>query len=392
MFSNYLIKKFINNSENIEDKNIRGKYAYLTGLIGIICNLILFIIKISIGLLTSSISIMADGFNNLSDMVSSIITIVGFKLASLPPDKEHPFGHGRLEYVSALIVAFMVMLVGMQFTKSSIDRILNPVSVKFELIPFLILLISIFIKFWLSKFNKFVGEKINSSAIKASGVDALGDVYSSSTVVLAFLISNFTSIPIDGYVGVLVSILILFAGYNLVKETISPLLGEAPDEEFVKDLNEMILSYDLIIGSHDLIVHNYGAQKTIASVHVEIPADLDLLTVHNLIDKAEREISDKLNIHLVMHMDPVCIKCEVVKEARDEINKIIKYNPLIESMHDFRMIVSNEKKSLIFDVVVNSNKFDKVSSEEELKKYLNDCMKEIDENYECVVTIDRGYN
>ena len=269
MFSNFLIKKFIKDSENIDDEVVRNRYGYLAGIVGILSNLLLFLIKISIGLITFSISIMADAFNNLSDMASSVITIVGFKLASIPPDKEHPFGHGRLEYISALIVAFMVMMVGIQFTKSSIDRILNPVTVKFEITSFIILIVSIFIKFWLSRFNKIIGEKINSSAIKALSVDALGDVFTSSTVILAFFISQFTSLPIDGYIGVVVSLLILYAGYSLIKETISPLLGESPEPEFVETLNNMILSYKPIIGVHDLIVHNYGVYKTIASVHVE---------------------------------------------------------------------------------------------------------------------------
>ncbi len=392
MFSNFLIKKFIKDSENIDDEVVRNRYGYLAGIVGILSNLLLFLIKISIGLITFSISIMADAFNNLSDMASSVITIIGFKLASIPPDKEHPFGHGRLEYISALIVAFMVMIVGIQFTKSSIDRILNPVSIKFEITSFIILIVSIFIKFWLSRFNKIIGEKINSSAIKASSVDALGDVFTSSTVILAFFISQFTSLPIDGYIGVVVSLLILYAGYSLIKETISPLLGEAPEPEFVETLNDMILSYKPIIGVHDLIVHNYGVYKTIASVHVEIPADLDLITVHDIIDKAEREISKKLKIHLVMHMDPVCIECEKIQEVKYEIDKIIKYNPLIKSMHDFRIIGSgNDDKTIMFDVVVDSEKFDKISNEEDLKNDLFECVKSINKNYNCIINIDRDY-
>ena len=273
MFSNLLVKTFIKDNENIENEDVRNKYGYLAGMVGIIANFILFGVKLSVGLLTSSIAIMADAFNNLSDMASSVITIVGFKLASIPPDKEHPFGHGRLEYISALIVAFMVMLVGIQFVKSSIDRILNPVPITFEIIPFILLFISILVKVWLSRFNKFMGSKINSSALKAASVDAMGDVFTSSTVLISFLAAKFTSIPIDGYAGIIVSVAILYAGYSLVKETISPLLGEAPDPELVQGISQAILSYEHIQGVHDLIIHNYGVGKSIASVHAEIPAD-----------------------------------------------------------------------------------------------------------------------
>ncbi len=391
MISNLLIKTFIKDSDNINNEDVRNKYGYLAGIVGIIANLMLFIVKLSVGLITSSISIMADAFNNLSDMASSVITIVGFKLASIPPDKEHPFGHGRLEYISALIVAFMVMMVGFQFIKSSIDRVINPVAVKFELIPFILLIVSIFIKLWLSVFNKFIGNKINSSALKAAGVDALGDVFTSSTVVIAFFASKYTTLPIDGYAGVLVSLGILYAGYNLVKETISPLLGEAPDPELVESINSMILSYEHIQGVHDLIVHNYGVSKTIASVHAEIPADIDIMTIHDVIDEAEREISKKLKIHLVIHMDPVCIKCEEVAKAKQEVEKIIKYNPVIKSMHDFRVIGKGEKKNLIFDVVVDHEKLHKIMTEEELKKQIKKCIKDIHPEYECVITIDKDY-
>lgn len=392
MISQLLVKTFIKDYENTENENVRNKYGYLGGIVGIITNFILFVVKLSVGLLTSSISIMADAFNNLSDMASSVITIVGFKLASIPADKEHPFGHGRLEYISALMVAFMVMLVGIQFVKSSIDRILNPVSVKFEIIPFILLFLSILVKLWLSMFNKFMGNKINSSALKAASIDAMGDVFTSSTVLIAFLASKFIKIPIDGYVGVLVSIGILYAGYSLVKETISPLLGEAPDPELVKKINKEVLSYDHIQGVHDLIIHNYGVGKSLASIHAEIPADIDIMTIHDIIDTAEREISEKFKTHLVIHMDPICIETEEVTHTRNEVEKIIKYNPIIKSMHDFRIIGHGENKNLIFDVVVDNNKMIKIMTEEELKKDIINSIKDVYPQYNCVITIDKDYH
>ncbi|MGL5346654.1 MAG: cation diffusion facilitator family transporter [Peptostreptococcaceae bacterium] len=391
MLSKSLIKLFIKDSNNLNDDKVRNKYGYLAGIVGIIVNFILFVVKLFIGLITSSIAITADSFNNLSDMASSVITIIGFKLASMPPDKEHPFGHGRVEYISALIVAFMVMIVGFQFVKSSIDRILNPVPIIFELIPFILLLMSILVKVWLSRFNKLVGEKIDSSALKAASMDALGDVFTSSCVAISFLIAKFTTLPIDGYIGVIVSLAILYAGYTLVKETISPLLGEAPQPELVQAISQGVLSYNNISGVHDLIVHNYGVGKCIASIHAEIPADIDIMTIHDIIDAAEREISQKLNIHLVIHMDPICIETEEVSTAREEVEKIIKYNPIIKSMHDFRIVGHSETKNLIFDIVVDSEKLGKIMSEDELKKDITKAINDIHPQYNCIITVDRDY-
>lgn len=392
MFSELLVRTFIKDKDNIKNEGVRNKYGYLAGIVGIISNFTLFAIKLFVGILTSSIAVTADAFNNLSDMASSVVTIIGFKFASMPPDKEHPFGHGRLEYISALVVAFMVMLVGIQFVKSSIERILNPVAVKFEIIPLILLIISILVKVWLSRFNKFIGEKIDSSALKAAALDALGDVFTSSCVVISFFISKFTTIPIDGYVGIAVSLAILYAGYSLVKETISPLLGEAPDPELVREINQGVLSYEHVNGVHDLIIHNYGVGKCIASIHAEIPADIDIMTIHDIIDTAEREISEKLNIHLVIHMDPICIENEEIAAAREEVEKIIKYNPVIKSMHDFRIIGHGEHKNLIFDVVVDNDKFEKIMNEEELKQTIEKCIKDVHPEYNCVITVDREYH
>ena len=291
MFINWLTKLFIKNYDQLEREEVRTQYVYIAGIIGILANILLFIVKFSVGVLTGSIAVMADAFNNFSDTASSVITMIGVKLANLPADKEHPHGHGRLEYLSALLVAFMVMLVGVQFIKSSVERILNPSVIQFEIMSFILLAISVVVKLWLSRFNKVMGEKVNSSALKAASVDALGDVFTSSTVLISFLAARFTSFPVDGYAGVLVAGFILYAGYTLVKETISPLLGEAPDEELVNDIYERILSYDLITGAHDLVIHNYGVGRIMASIHAEIPADQDIMTIHDVIDQAEREIS-----------------------------------------------------------------------------------------------------
>ena len=391
MVAEFLIKKFIINYQNIEEEKTRNAYVYLASIVGILCNLILSIIKISVGFISGSVSITADGFNNLSDMASSIITMVGIKLANRPADKEHPFGHGRMEYLSALVVAFMVMLVGVQFVKTSFERILNPVAVSFEIIPFILLLISLLIKLWLSRFNKYMGLKINSTALKAASVDALGDVFTSSCVLISFLAAKFTTLPIDGYVGLIVSAAILYAGYSLIKDTISPLLGEAPDEELVKKIIQGVLSYDNIIGVHDLIIHNYGVGKCMASIHAEIPSNIDLVTIHEIIDSAEREISQKLNIYLVIHMDPMCIHDDKINKVKGEVQEILLKYKTIKSMHDFRITEGKDKINIIFDIEVNAYEVNTPDKEEELKGKLESDIKKLNPLYNCVITIDKYF-
>lgn len=391
MISRFLVNMFIKNNMDTHDTKVRESHVMLGGIIGIIVNFLLFVVKLSVGLITASIAIMADAFNNLSDAASSIITIVGFKLSKKPADAEHPFGHGRMEYISALIVAFLVMLVGLQFIKSSFEKIINPSAVAFEMVPFILLLISIVLKFWLSRFNKFVGNKINSSALKASSVDALGDVFTSSCVALSFFASKFTSIPLDGYFGILVAGFIVYSGFNLVKETINPLLGEAPDQELASSIKELTLSYPSIEGVHDLIIHNYGPGRCMASIHAEIPSDINVMVIHEIIDRAEREISNKLNIYLVIHMDPICVTTTEINGTYDEVRKIIDYNPLIESMHDFRIIGEGEKKNLIFDVVVNPEKIKAITTNEDLRKQLIKSITKLHPQYNCIITIDNDY-
>lgn len=391
MISDLLSKKFIKNHEDITNENTRNSYVYMASIVGILSNLILSIIKITVGFISGSVSISADGFNNLSDMTSSLITMIGMKMANRPADKEHPFGHGRIEYLSALLVAFMVMFVGAQFIKTSIERIMNPVPITFELIPFILLVFSLIVKVWLSRFNKQVGDKINSSALKAASVDALGDVFTSSCVIISFLASKFTTLPIDGYVGLLVSAAILYAGYSLVKDTISPLLGEAPDDELVKAIKQGVLSYNNILGVHDLIIHNYGVGRCMASIHAEIPSNIDLVTIHEIIDTAEREISKKLNIYLVIHMDPMCIHDKEVNSIRYQVQDILlKYNE-IKSMHDFRITEGENKRNLIFDIEVDAYNINTKEKEEELRRKVEEDIKELNPLYNCVITIDKYF-
>ena len=391
MLSKFLVNTFIKDNNNTKEKKVRNKFGVLGGAVGIVVNLILVAIKVSVGLITGSIAITADGFNNLSDAASSIITIAGFKLSNMPADKEHPFGHGRIEYISSLIVSFLVILVGLEFVKSSAIRIFNPSKVDFEIIPFILLIVSVLLKLWLAGFNRYIGNKIDSKALKAAAVDSLGDVFASTCVSISFLASKFTNFPIDGYVGVVVALIIVYSGVSLVKETLNPLLGEAPDPELVKELESLILSYPHISGIHDLIIHNYGPGRCMASVHAEIPSDMDIMEIHNIIDKAEREISQKLELYLVIHMDPICLSDDEIKVAYTEVSKIIKYNPLIKSMHDFRIVGEGDEKNLIFDVVVDSENLKKIMDEQALKNDIIEAIKELHPEYNCIITIDHDY-
>lgn len=391
MLSKFLVNTFVKNNENIKDPKVRNNYGNLGGIVGIIINFMLFLIKFFVGMFVGSIAISADAFNNLSDAGSSIITIIGFKMANKPADAEHPFGHGRIEYLSALIVAFLVMLVGVQFIKSSIERIFNPTEVTFELVPFILLLISIGFKVWLSTFNKYIGNKINSSALKAAAADSLGDVFTSSTVVIAFLASKFTTLPLDGYIGVFVALAILYAGFGLVKETLNPLLGEAPDPELVNDICEKVLSYPLISGVHDLIVHNYGPGRIIASLHAEIPSDIDIMEIHNTIDIAEREVSRDLNIHLVIHMDPICVITDEIKETWDYVETVLRRYPEIKSMHDFRIVGEGDIKNLIFDIVVSPSLSARNKVREKMLNEIKESIREEHPQYNCVITVDYDF-
>lgn len=385
IFTQWLINRFVPQ----EGKNKRQRYGYLGGIIGIIVNFSLFLSKFIIGSLLNSVAITADAFNNLSDIGSSIVTIVGFKIADKPADKDHPFGHGRGEYIAGLIVSFMVLLVGFQFVKDSIDRILHPAPLAFDLLSFLVLILSIGAKAWLGLFNKRLGKEISSGTLSATSFDSFSDVIITTSVAISLLISKFISFPIDGYAGLLVSIFILYAGYNLVKDTISPLLGEAPPPELVRDIVAEVVSFEGITGAHDLIVHSYGAGKYMATIHAEVSADMPIMDAHELIDIAENKISKKLDILLVIHMDPVNTQDEEINECRKEIKNLLKQYDFIESFHDFRVIGTKEHKNILFDIVVTNDVSNDMAAE-----YVKEIKEKISHNhpgYKAIIGVDRNY-
>lgn len=387
--TNLLVKLFVKNSEEIHEQRVRTSYGILASIVGIICNLILFLCKFTIGLLINSISVTADAFNNLSDSASSLISLVGVKLASRPADKEHPFGHGRYEYISALIVAFFVLQVGVTCFKSSVKKILHPESTKFAIISIVILMLSIFLKAWLSFFNRKLGNRINSTVMKATAADALGDVLITSATVLSLFIGHFTGLRVDGYMGVAVSIFVLISGFNIAKDTLEPLIGQAINPKLYKKIVKKVMEYPYIIGTHDLVTHNYGPSHTMATIHCEVPNDISMEDAHEVIDRIERDMLRDENIFLVIHMDPVEVNNEKVKEIRSKVTKKVKEIDKNASIHDFRVVNGENQINLIFDLVLPHHY--KPNEEEEFLLDLQERIKELDERYQCVITLENSF-
>ncbi|MGI6586135.1 MAG: cation diffusion facilitator family transporter [Lutisporaceae bacterium] len=390
MLTDILIKTFIKDKNNTGDKNVRQKYGYLGGFVGIACNVILSGAKIALGIMINSIAITADAVNNLSDAASSVITLIGFKITNKPADREHPFGHGRIEYISAMVVSFMVILAGFEFLKSSFDRVRNPEIVRFDIIPFSILLLSIGIKVWLSRFYKRIGRETGSKAMEAAAAESLSDVTTTSVVALSLLASLWTTFPVDGYAGLLVSAFIIYSGISLTKDTLNPLLGEAPDPEFVRKIAEKTMSYDGIIGIHDMIVHNYGPGRCVVSLHAEIPASMDIMKAHDVIDLAEQEISEEMEIHMVIHMDPINTDDKLVQKTQEQITQLVKEMHEELSIHDFRIVGGEVHKNLIFDLVVPFE-----YDEKKARELSGEVAREIKNRYpECnaIIYIDRAYS
>ncbi len=332
----FLIKQFVK-SDNIDNAAIRERYGYLGSSVGILVNLGLFILKLAVGLLMNSISVTADAFNNLSDMASSIITMVGFKLGNRPADEGHPYGHGRLEYFSGLLVSVLVLYVGIQFLVTSVQRILDPSPLVFQWIPLILLIISIFSKVWISGFNRKIGDRINSSALKASALDARGDVFISSTVVLGLLVSRLSGWQIDGFLGLFVAVMILRSAWELIGETLNPLLGAQEDGELIARMDEILLSSPEVFGVHDTVTHNYGPTTVFATTHVEVRDNISVTDIHDIIDGLEKQVMAELGVEMVIHMDPVYMADEamvaVVRHLRDELLAIDG----IRSLHDMRL-------------------------------------------------------
>ncbi|SHO54044.1 cation diffusion facilitator family transporter [Anaerocolumna xylanovorans] len=385
----FLVKKFVKDYENTNNSKVRSSYGMLSGFIGVICNILLFAVKFIGGFLINSISVTADAFNNLSDAASSIVTLVGTKISQKPADKEHPFGHGRSEYIAAFIVAFLVLQVGFTCFKNSFGKILKPEAVVFNSGILVLLILSVLVKLWLALFNRGLGKKINSGVLKATGTDAFGDVLITSVTILSIVIGKATGLKIDGWMGALVSAVVIIAGFNIAKETLEPLLGEAIDKETYENITKRVEGYKGILGCHDLIVHNYGPSHIMATIHVEVQAKENLEGVHEIIDRIERDILREMGIFLVIHVDPVNLEDEESLSRKKEIIDIIKKIEPEASVHDFRIIEEDDKVKLIFDMLIPYS-----YGEKQRKQLLSDMdkeLKKLNERYEPVVTLDNSF-
>lgn len=382
----FIIKKFIPDYENVKNAAVRERYGIVAGTVGIICNIFLFLVKLSIGLITSSISIAADAVNNLSDALSSVISLFGFKLANKAPDETHPFGYGRTEYLAGLLVAFFIGVVGLEFAKSSIDRILNPEAVLFSPVLLLILAISILVKLWMGIFNKELGTRINSTVLLATMQDSINDVITTSVVVVGMIASRFTSLPVDGYIGLIVAIFILYSGIGIAKDTLSPLIGQAADPDIAKNIENIVLNFDGVVGVHDLIIHNYGAGKSLASIHAEVPDTANFVQIHEVIDEAEKAVWKETGVFLVIHMDPVAIDNEHVNEIKKVTLSVLNEIDERLTMHDFRIVDGERNINIIFDVVAPFE-YQK-SKAEELIKNIRSGLKTHDKRYNAIITLD----
>ena len=348
-----LVKAFIKDYKNITNPEVRMKYGILGGCVGIALNIILCLMKFFVGSVTGSIAITADAVNNLSDAGSSAVTVFGFKMAGKPADREHPFGHGRIEYITAMIVSFIILFMGIELAIQSVNKIRSPEDVKFSLIGAIIIAVSILGKLWLALFNKKLGKRIDSPAMTAVVADSLSDIAATSVTLLALILSNFfPSLHIDGWLGILVACFVLKAGVDIFRDTLSSLIGKPPSKELVEELKNKILSYDHVSGIHDLIMHNYGPDSFFATVHVEIPSDIDVMVGHDIIDHIENDIKKEMGIELTIHYDPLAVNNERVTELREMTEKIVKnLNPEL-SIHDFRVVDGSTITNLIFDVVI----------------------------------------
>ena len=383
-----LVRLFIKDCDNVTDPAVRERYGILSGAVGIVLNLLLSAGKLFAGLMTGSISITADAFNNLSDAGSSVVTLVGFKLAGQKADDGHPFGHGRMEYLAGLLVSLMILLVGVELGRSSIGKILRPEAVDFSLVSTGILAASILVKLWMGQFNRGLGRKIGSAAMAATAADSLSDVVATSAVLAGTLVNRFAHVNIDGWVGLAVAVFILRSGWGAAKDTINPLLGESPDPELVKQLRDLVLSHPQVVGMHDLIIHDYGPGRRLCSFHAEVPQDADILDAHDAIDHIEREIKEKFGIETTVHMDPIATADEKVNQLRRQVADLARVVEPEMTIHDFRVVRGPTHTNVIFDAVVPHKC--RLTDEEVLQR-LRRAVSALDPAYQAVIQIDRAY-
>ena len=383
--TNLLIKLFVKDNENPKDENVRPKYAMLSSITGIVVNLLLSIFKLVIGIVTNSMSIISDALNNVTDTGSSIVTMIGFKLSQKEVDNEHPWGHGRMEYITAFIVDILIILVGVELLQNSVDKIIHPVMPTFNGVVIFLLVVAILVKLWLFVFYSKIAKRIDSSAIKATAYDSISDCVSTFVVLFSSVISLIFGITIDGYVSILVAIFILITGVKALKETIDILLGSKPDKEFIDQISEFVKKYPMIAGIHDIMVHDYGPGRKIVSFHAEVPADANICEAHDIIDELEQDMLKEFKCITTIHMDPIVVNDAKINEAKASVEKIVKEINENYSIHDFRMTDGGKRINLIFDLVIpRDDKIDK----DALRKEIIEKVKKIDSKYYVVFTIE----
>lgn len=383
-----LAKKFIKNYENVTDPSVRQGYGMLCGTVGIGFNLLLFLGKFFAGLLSGSIAVTADAFNNLSDAGSSIITLLGFRMAGKKPDSDHPFGHGRIEYISGLVVSLAILLMGAELGRNSFSKILHPQPVEFSFPAVAILATSVCVKLYMAHYNNAVGKKIDSAAMRATATDSLSDTLATSGVLVSMLLVRFADLNIDGWCGLLVAALICFAGYKAAMETVSPLMGQPPTPEFVDGIREYVMSYEKVLGYHDLIVHDYGPGRRMVSLHVEVPVSMGFMTAHDMIDNIEMGLGSRLGCDVTIHMDPIDTDDQKAAFERERIRTLVEGVDPRLTFHDFRMVTGPTHVNVIFDVVAP---FDFPVSDTELRREIVRRVHALDKRYNAVVKIDKSY-
>lgn len=384
-----LVKRFVKDYEQTHQTAVRTRYGILSSCVGIFCNILLFLVKLLIGLAMHSIAVTADAFNNLSDAASSVISFVGVKMASRPADEGHPFGHGRMEYIAAFIVAFLVIQVGFTFARSSFGKILHPETIAFEWAPFLILILSVTVKIWMAVFNRKLGRRIDSKVMLATSADSLGDVATTSVTIASILIYRISGWNIDAYAGIIVSLLVIWAGIGIAKETLEPLIGEPIDPGLYRELTEFVESFDGIEGTHDLIVHNYGPNQSMASIHAEVPRDVDIDRSHEIIDHIERRVFEEKGIYMVIHMDPVEIHDEWVLQLKEQVGDMIRETDPNLGFHDFRIVKGHGQTNMFFDLVFPHTYDERTQDDITLQISKKICEK--DPGFHCAITIDKSF-
>ncbi|MDD6395793.1 MAG: cation diffusion facilitator family transporter [Firmicutes bacterium] len=383
-----LTKIFIKDSENISEPKVRTAYGKFAGGVGIFCNLMLFTFKFIVGTLSGSMSITADAVNNLSDASSSIISLLGFRLAGKPADSEHPYGHARYEYLSGLAVAVIILIIGFELGRSSLDKILHPSAVEFSWITAVVLVASIAVKLWMALFNTKIGKKISSQTLIATAADSRNDVITTSAVLVAAVISRFTDLELDGWMGLFVAAFIIYSGIELIRDTIDPLLGTSPDPELVTYIHNKIMTYPGVLGTHDLMIHDYGPGRQFASVHVEMAAEADVLESHDTIDNIEYDFKTNDKLHLIIHYDPIVTSDETIGNMRKWLGELVKKIDPVITVHDLRMVPGTTHQNLIFDCVVPQNY---KMSDSQLKTTISAMVRAEYPDYFCVITIDKSY-